>query len=280
MKRIAILTDSSAAIPLEWAEQYNIHTLPLKLLWGKETLQDGVDITPTEFYNRLEQDPLAPTTSQPTPQEFLNEFERLSQEADGILVAVLSSGISGTYDSATMAAKNFDKIPVAVLDTRSTCSGLAFCVLAGARAAQATGDLTAARNAAQAVANKLDIFFLVNTLKFLHRGGRIGGAARLLGSVLSIKPVLALIDGKIEAVEKVRTRQKSLERLAELIGEKAAGKPVRLGVFHANCLAEADYVSGLLKSRLEVVECYTYDLSPVIGSHVGPGTLGVAVYSE
>lgn len=280
MKRIAILTDSSAAIPPEWAAQYNIHTLPLKLLWGKEILEDGVDITPSQFYTRLDQDPLAPTTSQPTPQEFLNEYERLSQEADGILVAVLSSGISGTFDSATMAAKNFSKIPVEVVDTRSTCAGLAACILAGARAAQATGDLMAARNAVQAVADKLDIFFLVNTLKFLHRGGRIGGAARLLGSVLSIKPVLALIDGKIEAVEKVRTRQKSLERLAELVAEKAAGKPVRLGCFHANCREEVDYVSGLLKTRLEVVECYIYDLSPVIGSHVGPGTLGVSVYSE
>lgn len=279
MSRIAILTDSSAYLPPDILERHDIHVIPLKLHWGKETLVDGVDISPMEFYTRLASNSTLPSTSQPSMQDFLQVFDRLAARYEGILVPLISSGISGTVASALAASAEFTKAPVEVVDTHSTTAGLALVTLAAAHAVEQGRSLPEVAQITRDVVRRLHIFFAVDTLKYLHKGGRIGGASRYLGSALSIKPILFFDGaGKIDALERVRTRRKALERLVELAEEKAGSNPVHVGVLHANAPEEAAEFRSRLAERLKCEQLYTFELSPVIGTHVGPGTIGLALY--
>jgi len=282
MSRIAILTDSSVNLPAEMLDRHDdIHVIPLKLHWGEETLVDGVDITPVEFYTRLGASSTLPSTSQPSIYDFLQVFDQLASRFEGILVPLISSGISGTVASALAASREFTKVPVEVVDTHSTTAGLALVVLAAARAVEQGRSLSEATQIARDVARKLHVFFVVDTLEYLHKGGRIGGASRYLGAALSIKPILYFDgEGKIEALERVRTRRKALTRLLELAEENAGNKPVHVGVIHANALGEAVEFQSRLAERLKCEQLHTFELSPVIGAHVGPGTIGLALYVE
>lgn len=235
MSKIAIVTDSSAYLPTKWIEQYNLRVVPVKIHWGDKTFLDGVDITPIEFYTRLAHSTSLPTTSQPSIQDFLQVFESLSDQSDGIVAPLISSGISGTMASAQAAAQEYSRLPVEIVDTKVTSAGLALVVLAAARAAAQGKSLQEVRQAADEVVRRLHMFFAVDTLEYLHRGGRIGGASRYLGTALSIKPILFFnSEGKIDALERVRTKGKALQRLIALAEEKANGHPLHLGVIHAN----------------------------------------------
>jgi DegV family protein with EDD domain len=281
MPRIAILTDSSAYLPPDLLERYHISVIPLKVHWGEETFLDGTDITPVEFYDRLATSSTLPSTSQPSMHDFLQVFDGLASQYEGILVPLISSGISGTVTSALAAVAEFKKVPVEVVDTHSTSAGLALVVLAAARAAEQGRSLPEVAQIAREVVRKLHLFFAVDTLKYLHKGGRIGGASRYLGSALSIKPILFFDEeGKIDALERVRTRQKALNRLVELVEEKAGNKPIHVGVCHANASEEAANFRTHLAARLNCDEILIVELSPVIGTHVGPGTIGLALYVE
>lgn len=281
MSRIAILTDSSAYLPPDMLERHDIHVIPLKLHWGEETLVDGVDITPVEFYTRLATSSTLPSTSQPSMHDFLQVFDQMASRYEGVLVPLISSGISGTVASALAASAEFTKAPIEVVDTHSTTAGLALVVLAAARGVEQGRSLSEATQIARDVARKLHVFFVVDTLKYLHKGGRIGGASRYLGSALSIKPILFFDgEGKIDALERVRTRRKALTRLVELAEEKAGSNSVHVGVMHANAPEVAAEFQSRLAGRLKCDQLYTFDLSPVIGTHVGPGTIGLALYAE
>lgn len=280
MPRIAILTDSTAYLPYETINRYHIEVVPLKVNWKGETYQDGIDLTPQEFYTRLENETELPTTSQPSIQDFIQVFERLAQDHDAIIAPLISSGISGTVASAQAAAAQFNRIPVEVIDSHTTSAGLALIVLVAARAAAGGKNAAQIKEAALAAIKNFNTFFMVDTLKYLHLGGRIGGASRYLGSALNIKPILYFNDaGKIDALERVRTRRKALDRLAELVIAKANGRPVHLGLIHANAFENARYVGKALEASLKCEEVITLELSPVIGSHVGPGAIGVAMYT-
>lgn len=281
MSRIAILTDSSANFPQDMLDRHDIHVVPLKLHWGEETLVDGVDITPAAFYTRLAASSTLPSTSQPSIYDFFQVFDQLAPRYEGILVPLISSGISGTVASALAAAAEITEVPVEVVDTHSTTAGLALVVLAAARAVEQGRSLPEVTQIAREVAQKLHVFFVVDTLKYLHKGGRIGGASRYLGSALSIKPLLFLDgEGKIDALERVRTKRKALSRLVELAEEKAGGQPVHVGVMHAHAPEEAAEFQTRLAERLRCEQLHTFELSPVIGAHVGPGTIGLALYVE
>jgi len=281
MAQIAILTDSTAYITKELCQRYSINVIPLTISWEGQTYQDGIDLTAREFYPRLDHSVSLPTTSQPAMQGFLDQFEELAAHSGGIVAPLVSSGISGTVETARSAAIEFTKIPVQIIDTHATAGGLALIVLATARAAEAGCSLAETAQVAQAVANKLSTFFMVDTLKYLHKGGRIGGATRFLGSALSIKPILFLNqDGKIDALERVRAKQKALVRLAELVEEKAGDRPAHVSVYHANAAEEAGEFLSQLAQRMNCVEKLLLELSPVIGAHVGSGTIGVSVYTD
>ena len=280
MAKIAIVTDSTAYLQKDFVERHNIQVVPLNIHWDDKTYLDGIDITPVEFYEQLEKSSTIPSTSQPSAGDFLHVFKELAPHYDGIIVPLISSGISGTVDSAKTAASMFSEVPVEVIDSLSTTAGLALVVTAIAQAVSAGNNLKEIKQVSEDVVNGLKLFFAVDTLKYLHKGGRIGGASRYFGTVLSIKPILYLNDqGKIDALEKVRTKRKAIERLIQLAVEQADGNPVNVGVMHANALKEAKNLREQLLDQLDCTQIEIYDLSPVIGAHVGPGTVGLAIYA-
>jgi len=281
MSRIAILTDSSANLTPDLIDRYSIRIIPMKIHWGEQTYRDGVDITPTEFYARLEQEKELPTTSQLSIPELIQVFNELASNCEAIVAPLISSGISGSVDAARSAAAEFNLVPVKVVDSLTAASAQALVVLASARAAEAGKSADEVAQEAQSVARRLSVYFMVDTLKFLHKGGRIGTAAKYLGSALNFKPILHMDEhGKIDALERVRTHHKALERLVELAVEKAGGAPARIGLLHANAPESAEFIQQELSKRIQIEEIYTFELSPVIGAHVGPGTSGVAVYTD
>ena len=280
MNKIAIVTDSTAYLPKDFIERQSIRDIPLNITWDDKTYMDGVDLSPVEFYERLEKSATIPSTSQPAVGDFLQVFKELAPHYDGIVVPLISSGISGTVASVKTAASMFSEVPVEVIDSRSTSAGLALIVKAIEQAVSDGKNLKEIKQLAEGIVNRLKIFFVVDTLKYLHKGGRIGGASRYLGTALSIKPILFFDDqGKINALEKVRTKRKATARLIQLAVEQADGKPVNVGVMHAHALEEAKNLREQLLEQLDCKQIEIHDISPVIGAHVGSGTIGVAIYT-
>lgn len=277
MSKVAVVTDSTAYIPQDLLIQYSIRVAPQILIWGNDTYLDGEDIKPQEFYQRLEKDKVHPTTSQVTPAEFKEIFAELLEKEHKILAILISSKLSGTIDSANQALESFPGAPIEIIDSQSTSMAMGFQVLAAARAAQEGATLAECKALAEKAIQCTGVVFAVNTLEFLHRGGRIGGGARFLGTALNIKPILELRDGRVEALERVRTRKRSLARLVELVKERTAGKqPIRVAVLHANAPEEAREVLEQARMELSAVESVFSEVSPVIGTHAGPGTIGLA----
>jgi len=278
---IAIVTDSTAYIPPELVRKYGLHVAPQILIWGEETLRDGVDIQPDEFYARLKTAKTMPTTSQVTIAYFQELFQKLSAEGKQILAILISSKLSGTISSAVQAKEAMPQAQVEIVDSYSTAMALGFQVLAAARAAETGKSLAQVADVARGAAAHTGIVFAVDTLEFLHRGGRIGGASRLLGTALNLKPVLELVDGRIEPIERVRTKAKARARLLEIVAERVKGKPnLRLATVHAAAEAEAAELLEQAKALMNPVEAVVAVASPVVGNHAGPGTVGLAYSTE
>ena len=277
MSKVAIVTDSTAYLPDDLIATYKITVVPLVVIWGTETLHDNVDIGPKEFYDRLSKAKIMPSTSQPTVKSFADVYEKLHAEGYEILALVLSAALSGTMDSATQAKSMVPDAVVEVVDSKLTSVPLAYMALAAARAAKRGASLTECKNIAEEIREHAQVFFAVDTLEFLHRGGRIGGASRFLGTALNLKPILYLKDGKIEALERVRTSKKAHARLIELIGDKVYGQtPINMmGVVGANAEKSAKHLLDKIETRFSPREIMVANLSPVIGTHTGPGTVGV-----
>ena len=279
--KVAIVVDSTAYIPQALVEQYNINVIPLLVNWSGESLRDNVDITPDVFYKRLETAKEMPSTSQPSAGEFYDLYSKVAEEADSIVSIHISSELSGTVASAHAAAKLMEDFPIEIVDSKSTSMGLGFMALAAARAVDNGANTKEVADVARALIPEVRVVFVVDTLEFLHRGGRIGGASRLFGSMLSIKPLLELQEGKIEALEKVRTKRKAVQRLLDIAVEACVGKSkIHAAVANASTPQEAQSVADELQKRLHPAELYIVDMSPVIGTHTGPGALGIAWYAE
>lgn len=290
MSQIAILTDSTAYLTADLIDRYQIRVIPLKIHWKGETYLDGVNLTPNEFYPRLKSETEIPTTSQPGTQEFIALFEELGRDCTGIILPLISSGISGTVDNARIAAEMFTAhnpagrsapVPIKIIDTKTTSGGLGLVTLAIARAIEAGYNLDEVAEIAQETCRGLSLFSMVDTLEYLHRGGRIGGAARYFGSALQIKPILYFNEeGKLDALERVRTRQKALNRVVELAVNQVGKAPVRAAVFHSYAPESAEIVREAAEKQLNCVELLTFELSPVIGIHVGPGIAGITLHID
>ena len=276
--KVAIVTDSTAYLPEEHVNQHNISITPLSLIWGEDVQRDGVDISPNQFYERLTTSKVMPTTSQVTPAVMHDTFQSLLDDGFDVLGIFISSKISGTVQSAMQALEMLDgNAPrVAVIDSLTTTMAMGMPVLMAARAAQAGESLAECQRVVENACTNTGVFFLVETLEFLRRGGRIGGAQALLGNVLNIKPILELRDGRIESADKVRTKQKAIQRVVELAAERINGRtPVRLAVTHANAEADAETLLKAAQADLSPIEVFLSPLSPVIGSHAGPGTVAL-----
>src|SRR3990172_7771163 len=279
MSKTAIVTDSTAWIPKDLTTKYNISVAPQVLIWGEETLNDGVDIQPEELYARIKTAKVMPTTSQVSIVTVQNIFNDLLKKGFDVLGIFISSKLSGTIQSAMRAREALvrGREKVHILDSNSTAMAMGFQVLAAARVVADGANVADAQAVAEKARDHTGVYFAVDTLEFLHRGGRIGGAQRLIGTALNMKPVLALIDGRVEAVERIRTKNKALDRVLELVQEQTKGKtPVRLATLHAAAEAEARTLLEKATRELNATESIMSTVSPVVGTHAGPGTVGLA----
>lgn len=279
MSKTAIVTDSTAWIPRDLVEKYSITVAPQVLIWGNETLNDGVDIQPDEFYARIKTAKVMPTTSQVPVVTMKKIFSGLLEKGFDVLGIFISSELSGTVQSAIQGreALSQGQEKVHILDSRATAMAMGFQVLAAARATTDGANLAEAKAVAEKARVHVGVYFAVDTLEFLHRGGRIGGAQRLIGTALNMKPVLALVDGRVEAVERIRTKRKALDRVFELVAEKTKSQsPIHLACLHANVPDEARALLNRGAKELNAVESIFTEVSPVVGNHAGPGVVGLA----
>ncbi|GAA5151206.1 MULTISPECIES: DegV family protein [Amycolatopsis] len=275
---VAVITDSTAHLPEGFAERFAIRVVPLHVLVDGESALDGVDVGPAALAEALGQRRIV-TTSRPTPGEFAAAFRAaLDEGADAVVSLHLSSEISGTWESAVLAAQEVGPDVVRVVDSRGTAMGLGFAALHAAQAAAKGASPEEVEKAAVAAVRASKTLFAVETLEYLRRGGRIGAAAALLGTALAVKPVLHIDDGRIKPLEKVRTMHRAVGRLVDLAAETAAGEPVEVAVHHLASAERAAELANLLEERLTVPEgCLVSELGAVIGAHTGPGVIGVVV---
>jgi DegV family protein with EDD domain len=285
MSKVMVVTDSTSNIPDALLNGNPISLVPLQVIWGTEVLRDQIDISTEAFYNRLVTDKVLPSTSQVTPEDFKSLYKRLIEEDYDILSVHISGALSGTLDSARQAKENFPGAKIEIVDSLSTSMAMGFQVLAAARMAAIGSSLAECSAVAHEAVNHTGVYFVLDTLEYLHRGGRIGGAQAFLGNLLNLKPILELRDGRVEAVERVRTLSKAINRLLDLVEkrlENATG-PIRLCAIHANRLKEAEILLERAKQRFSsslVTDAVVSTISPVLGTHVGPGALGLAFMSN
>lgn len=278
MSKVAIVTDSTAYLPNDLVEKYQITVIPQVLIWGEETMRDGIDIQPTEFYTRLNGAKSIPTTSQASAADFKAIFEKKLQDGYDILNVLISDKLSGTIASATQALEFFPDENIEIVNSKSVAMALGFQALEAAKAAAAGASLAECKAAAESAKARTGVVFAVETLEFLHRGGRIGGASRFLGTALQLKPILEVTGGRVEAIERVRTKKKAHARLVELLTERTRGSgSVKLATLHANALDDAAALLADAETVLgNVDETVFSEVSPVVGTHAGPGTVGLA----
>ncbi|HUN24550.1 MAG TPA: DegV family protein [Anaerolineales bacterium] len=278
---IAIVVDSTINLPPELVSKYHITVMPQVVIWGQETFLDGVDIKPNEFYERLRSSKITPKTSQVSIQAFHDAFVKLSKTHDAIVCIVLSSDLSGTLNSATQAKALLPDVNISIIDSRYVAMAMGYVVVAAAKAIEENKSLTEVVATAEQTIQHVGVMLTVDTLEYLHRGGRIGGAQKLIGNVLNINPILAVEGGKVVAGERIRTRKKAMEHLAQKVCAQLKGK-THISVTALHCDAKED-AQALLASIVElsgVKETYLTELSPVIGVHVGPGTIGLCWLAE
>jgi len=277
MKNVAIITDSSAYLPDEMVKELDLHVVPMTLHWDGESYRDGVDIKAEAFYERLGNSSTIPTTSQTTVGEFKRLFGELLGQGREVFALLISSGISGTVESALQAQTHFEGEPLEVMDSQLVSMALGFMVIEVARAAKNGASLSECKALAEALYPKIGVYFTVDTLKFLNKGGRINTAKRLMGAALNIKPIMEIRDGKIELVESVRSRKKAVKRMLDLAEKGIAGRePVRISTFHAAAELDNEALMAEAVKRFNPIETITTFVSPVIGTHTGPGTVSIA----
>lgn len=284
MSKVRIVTDSTADIPVETRERLGIEMVPLKVHFGEEAYRDYLDIKPEEFYGKLQQAKELPTTSQPSPVDFLNVYKQLLEddpEAD-IISVHLSSSLSGTYQSAVLAKSLLeDQSNITIIDSRSASYGTGIIVEEMAKAALEGKGKEECLALFEPMRNGPRLYFLVDTLEYLQKGGRIGRASALVGSLLHIKPILSLDDtGTIYSVDKVRGQRKALSRIVELFEQDLKGKTIQLTIVHAEAPETAKMAAELIQEKFQVTDVRYAMLGPVIGTHVGPGTIGIFAVPE
>ena len=275
--KVAIITDSTINLPEGAIEESNIQTVPLIIHWDGKSYIDQVELTTKEFYKRLATSKTLPSTSQPSISAFVEVYQPLIDQGYDIITLPLSAGISGTFLSASAAAGQFPIGRIEVLDTKSVSVGLGIILMKVARAAKAGASLPECREIALDVASRVKIYFSVETLENLRKGGRINSAAAFLGTALDMKPILEFRGGLIEAKERVRTSKKAHARLLELTEEIAGpqGELEMVGFVSAAAQPAMEELRQAAHERFTIKEEFSGELSPVLGTHVGIGTVGI-----
>ncbi|SET36305.1 DegV family protein [Paenibacillus sp. NFR01] len=284
MNRTIIVADSTSDIPPALAESNHIEIIPLKLMFGEETFLDGVEMTPEQFYDRLPRAQQLPTTSQPSPLAYMEVYRDIMRRYPGspVLSFHISSGLSGTYQAAVMAKDMLEEegANITVVDSLSASYGFGFMVVQAARWANEGKGPEEILRLAEELRQSRKLYFLVDTLEYLQKGGRIGKASAFLGTLLNIKPILSIdADGIIYAVEKVRGRKKAVARMIELFKTDLPGvTKINVAVGHTAEPASGEEFLKELSEHFTLEEQVLTNIGPVVGSHVGNGTLAVFIW--
>ncbi len=277
--RVAIVTDSTAYLPIGLADELGVTVVPLHVVLNGESGVEGIDVTPEDLARALSERRTSVTTSRPTPDDFASAYRTvLADGATGVVSVHLSSELSGTWEAARVASTEFGPDAVRVVDSRSAAMGLGFAVLAAAEAAEGGSTLDEVEAIAERTVDRTTTLFYVDTLEHLRRGGRIGTAQAWLGTALAVKPLLHVVDGRIVPLEKVRTASKAVARLEELAVTAAGESTVDVAVQHLAAAEKAAALAERLRARLpRLHRLYASEVGAVVGAHVGPGLLGVVV---
>jgi DegV family protein with EDD domain len=280
---IALITDSTCDIPENLVQQYDISVIPEVVVWGDEILRDRVDITPEAFYQRLETDKRHPSTTLPSPSDFEKVYkDALADGAREIMMLTVSSAMSGTYQLAKQVGDQMD-MPVHVIDSRGPTMSLGWQVLAAARAREAGAAIEGMIAAAERVRQTLVQIVCLNTLEYLHRGGRIGSATKFIGSLLDLKPLVQINHqtGLVEPGGRARTRRKSIDMLMDLFFEKLdLKKNLHIAVLHGNALEEAQALVERIRQEYAPLELLVNITGPVLGINTGPRALALCGYTD
>lgn len=275
--KIAVVIDSTTALPKGMLEGLTIHSVPALIMWGKDQLRDGLDIQPAEFYRRLKQSTEMPSTSQASPNAFKNIYEDLLDKGHEVLAVTCSSKISGMYNSAVKAKEMLTNARVEVVDSLSGTMTIGLSLTRMLDAAKQGASLEKCRDILENALDHTGVLMTVDTLEFLHRGGRIGTAKKFLGSLIKLKPIIELVDGGFSGLEQVRTRGKALDRLVDLAVERIGDKkPVYVAAMHANAKDTAEDLIARVQDKIQHARTIVGEVSPVVGVHLGPGTVGLA----
>ena len=285
MAKVFVVTDSTADIPKDLERALGITVVPLKVHIQEKTYLDGETITPVEFYEKLKEADHLPTTSQPSPLDFVQTYQRLAAEdKEAKIISIhLSAALSGTVQSAQLAKEmvSEDGIEVTVFDTKKASYSIGIIVVAVAEAIKQGKKYDELISITKELINQTEVYFMVDTLTYLQKGGRIGKAASLFGSLLNIKPILTLNEqGEVFPVDKVRGTNKAFQKTIQLLSKDAGDSPVRLGISHAVNESQALKLTEMIKEKLDVTDFVLTEIGPVIGTHVGPGTIAVMILKQ
>lgn len=283
MARIGFVTDSTAHVPDDLIAKYDLRIADLIVQFGSQSLREHSDLTPDEFFRRLVATPALPTTSQANPEEFLRLYRDLAKDHDSIIAVIISNRLSGTINSARVAADLMkdEGVRITVIDSLSAWMGTGLQVVAGAQAAAEGKSHDDCVAVIESLVPRMQVLFVVDTLEYLQRGGRIGGAQAFFGTMLQIKPLLTVREGVIQPLERVRTKRKAVERMVGIMAEHVGTRPYTAVVGHAQAEAEGEQLRATILARLpQVRDMYFGPVSPVVGVHLGPGALGLVYYAH
>jgi DegV family protein with EDD domain len=274
---IKIVTDSTADVPQELLERYDIRVVPINILFGTETYQEGIDIDRPTFFRKLEE--VMPTSSQPSPGQFAEVYQELAEQGHSILSVIITSKHSGTYQSAVLAKSMLPEAEIEAFDSLSISIGTGYQVLAAARAAEEGKSMGEIIQMLEGIRSRMYLYLTPATLKYLQKSGRVGKLAGALGALLNVKPIIKVEDGVLEAFQNVRTRGKAIDRLVELTaGAVGTTEPVKIGIPHAQVPAEAEKLGERLETTFNCAEMHVVDLACSLTVHGGPGIIGLVSY--
>ncbi len=285
MKKVAVVTDTTACIPQAQVQQYDIEVVPVLLIFEDKTYRDGMDISASEFYAKLRQAPRPPTTSSSSPEMYLEAFQKASQRAEGILCITEPSKFSALFDSASVAremmAKTLPHVNVEVLDCTTAAAGQGLVALAASRAAATGQNLREVKAVAENVMEHVNLFATLDTLHYLVKSGRVPQAAALVNSILQIKPVFTLNHADARTVALPRSIKSAMKRILKLMERNVVrGEPLHAAVMHADALDNAITLRDRIASQFDCAELFITEFTPVMGVHTGPGLLGVAFHGK
>ena len=285
MKKVAIVTDTTACIPQEQVKRYDIEVVPVQLIFEDKAYRDGIDISPTEFYTLLRQASRLPTTSASSPDPYLEAYRKASQRAESILCISLSAKLSAIFNSAQlameMAKTALPNVAIEVIDCGTAAAAQGLVVLAAAKAAASGKNLNEAMETAKSTMSRVNLFATLDTLHYLVKGGRVPQAAALVNLLLKIKPIFTLNHGEAHTVALPRTIPSAIKRMLKMMERKVVkGQPLHVAVMHADALDKAVALRNRISSQFDCAELFITEFTPVMGVHTGPGLLGIAFYSE